>query len=213
MLSSLLAYMDNGDVDTDGEPLYDVIAMKPMQRQPHSDGTWTFRDFEEMELAGEEMIGVWIVTRWSKPDGTGTPTPARGSKSWPEWIDRYTDFRVRLEGSPGRKRIVALVHKQSGHRRVRAEIEAELARRMDAARTQAIADGVQLRELYVDAGIVSLDEATEIPDPEPTPVDARDLLGGATRPLSLDDEGRTVGRGPVTADIAVLLGEQDPVQP
>jgi hypothetical protein len=205
MLSALIAYMDNGAVDVDGVPLYDVIAMKPMQRAPNPDGTWRFRDFEEMELAGEEFTDVWIVEKWPGEYGVGTPQPARGSKSWPEWIDRTTDFRVRLEGPPGRKRIAALVHMRSGHRRERRAIDEAIAGRIRAAQDAAIANGPLLRELYVDAGVVSSEEAHEIPDPDPDPVDLRDILGGPTRPLSLDDDGRTVGRGPVTEDLASLV--------
>lgn len=196
MLCSLLAYDDD----------YNVIAMKPAQREPRPDGTWQLVDFEERELAGVEMTSVWIVERWEGEYGVGTPRPARGAKTWPEWIDRYTDFRVELEGPAGQKRIAALVHRQSGYRRERAAIEADLKRRMDAARAEAVENGALLRELYVDAGIVSPEEAASIPDPDPERVDARELLGGPTRPLSLDDDGRTIGRGPVTADVAPLVG-------
>lgn len=110
MLGMLLAYDAAGDVvatldymvqlDADGNPLGLV-------------------DFAAHEEAGGEMTGVWNVSN------------AAGSKVWPEWIgSRAHDFRVELEGPPGRKRIGALVHRQSGHRRVRAAIEAAIAKRI-----------------------------------------------------------------------------------
>jgi len=82
-------------------------------------------DFGAHEDAGGEMTDVW------------TASNATGSKVWPEWIGgRAHDFRVELVGPPGRKRIGALVHKVSGHRRERAEIEARIADRIDAAHGQ-----------------------------------------------------------------------------
>jgi hypothetical protein len=72
-------------------------------------------DFGAHEDAGGEMTDVWTVSG------------AKGSKVWPEWLgSRAHDFRVELEGDPGRKRIGALVHRESGHRHVRADIEAAI---------------------------------------------------------------------------------------
>jgi len=82
-------------------------------------------DFAAHEDAGGEMTDVWNVSG------------ASGSKVWPEWLGgRAHDFRVELVGPPGRKYIGALVHKVSGHRRVRAEIEARIEARIDAAHGQ-----------------------------------------------------------------------------
>lgn len=55
----------------------------------------------------------------------------RGSGTWPEWIGgRAHDFQVALDAQ---KRITALVHRASGHRRERAELEAAIAHRIAAA--------------------------------------------------------------------------------
>lgn len=79
-------------------------------------------DFAAHEEAGGEMTDVWIV------DG------ASGSKTWPEWLGSHAhDFRVELEGPAGGKRIGALVHKESGHRRERAAIESAIEQRIAAA--------------------------------------------------------------------------------
>lgn len=110
-------------------------------------------DFEAYEAAGGEMTDVWSVAG------------AAGSKSWPEWIGgRAHDFLVELEGPPGAKRIAALVHRTSGHRRERASIEAAIRGRIQAAQ---LAGG---------------------------PADLRDLVGGPDRPLELDSQGRTIRR-------------------
>lgn len=69
-------------------------------------------DFEAHEAAGGRLTDIW---RHSDAAGSGT---------WPEFIGaRAHEFRVELDGS---KRITALVHKQSGHRRVRSDIEAAI---------------------------------------------------------------------------------------
>lgn len=72
-------------------------------------------DFASHEEVGGEHTDIWVV------EG------AKGSKVWPEYLDSQAhDFRVELEGEPGHKRIGALVHKLSGHRRERAAIEAAI---------------------------------------------------------------------------------------
>jgi hypothetical protein len=82
-------------------------------------------DFSAHEEAGGEMTDAWTVSN------------AVGSKVWPEWLGgRGHDFRVELVGPPGNKRIGALVHKTSGHRRERGPLEAEIARRIGAAHGQ-----------------------------------------------------------------------------
>ena len=112
---------------------------------------------------------------------------AVGSGTWPEWIGgRAHDFKV--ETDPSTKRIKALVHKTSGHRRTRSSVEAAISKRIKDATGQ--------------------------------PADIRDLVGGPTRPLVLDDEGKTIGRSlssgtpkhlPVQArhQDSVLVEEQD----
>jgi hypothetical protein len=96
-------------------------------------------DFAAHEEAGGEHTDIWVYE--SKPDAGATAVPAKGSKVWPEWIGGAAhDFRVELVGHPGNKRIGALVHKTSGHRRVRATIEADIADRIAAAGDHAAAD-------------------------------------------------------------------------
>ena len=64
---------------------------------------------------------------------SGRSHGAKGSKVWPECLGgRAHEFRVELDGPAGGKRIGALVHKESGHRRERAAIEAEIAKRLEA---------------------------------------------------------------------------------
>jgi len=107
--------------------------------------------FDIHEENGGEATDIW------SHDG------AKGSKVWPEYLGaRAHDFRVELEGPAGGKRIAALVHKASGHRRERAAIESAIADRI------AKANG--------------------------GPADIRDLVGGPTNALHLDDKGRTAKR-------------------
>lgn len=114
-------------------------------------------DFAAHEEAGGELTDIWIVSN------------AAGSKTWPEWLgSRAHDFRVELVGPPGRKRIAALVHKASGHRRERAAIEAAIDAR-SAAATERDSRGKPM-------------------------VDIRDIVGGPDVPLSLDEQGRNAPR-------------------
>ncbi len=89
-------------------------------------------DLDALERDGGEMIDAWTV------EG------ASGSKTWPEWLGaRATEFTVELDGEPGRKRAVALVHKTSGHRRERQAIDDEIQRRTQ----QANGEPVDVRDL------------------------------------------------------------------
>lgn len=73
-------------------------------------------DFAAHEVAGGELTDIWRV------EG------AAGSGVWPEWLGaRALQFRVELAGAPGRKAIAALVHRTSGHRRERVDIETAIA--------------------------------------------------------------------------------------
>jgi hypothetical protein len=85
-------------------------------------------DFAAHEEAAGELTAIWTV------DSGNPAAPVRGSKVWPEWLGgRAQDFRVELDGPPGRKRISALVHKTSGYRRERAAVEDAIASRIAAA--------------------------------------------------------------------------------
>jgi len=114
MLCLLLAYDSAGEVV--GTLDYVVVS------DPDTGETLGLVDFAAHEEAGAELSDIWTVSG------------AVGSKTWPEWLGgRAHDFRVELVGPPGRKRIAALVHKTSGHRRERAQVEAAIARRIEAA--------------------------------------------------------------------------------
>jgi hypothetical protein len=85
-------------------------------------------DFMAHEEAGGEMTDIWVV------DTHDPGRPVKGSKVWPEWLGHRTlEYKVELDGPPGQKRISALVHGESGHRRERAAIDAAIAERIAAA--------------------------------------------------------------------------------
>lgn len=107
-------------------------------------------DFAAHEAAGGKLTDIWRNDR------------AIGSGTWPEFLGGQAhSFRVELDPA---KRIIALVHTRSGHRRAREAIEANIADRISAAGSE--------------------------------PADIRDLVGGPTATLVLDDDGRTIGRSP-----------------
>lgn len=83
-------------------------------------------DFASHEAAGGSHTDIWTVT-------IGT-VPAVGSKMWPEWLGGAAlGFKVELVGPPGAKKIGALIHLASGHRRERAAIETAIDARIAAA--------------------------------------------------------------------------------
>lgn len=105
-------------------------------------------DFAAHEDAGGKLRDIWDVQT------------ATGSGTWPEWIGpRAFDFKAELTG----KRITALVHRTTGHRRERAIIEA-------AIQAEPIIESPRGDRVK----------------------DIRHIVGGPTRPLILDDSGRTV---------------------
>lgn len=110
MLSMLIAY------DKDGN----VVATLDYAVARDGDGNVAgLIDFGAHEEAGGEHTDIWTVDH---PDGV------KGSKVWPEWLGTAAhDFRVDLDGPAGRKRIAALVHKESGHRRERKALEDAIA--------------------------------------------------------------------------------------
>jgi hypothetical protein len=127
-LSSVLAYDSNGDV---------VATLDYVVARNEEGQVIGLIDFEAHELAGGELTDIWRVDN------------AVGSKTWPEWLGGHAhDFRVELEGEPGRKRIKALVHRDSGHRRERAGIEESVAKAVAAAGTEP----ADLRELLGGPG-------------------------------------------------------------
>lgn len=113
MLGMLIAYDADGDV---------VATLDYMVAKDAQGDAVGLIDFGAHEDAGGELTAVWTVES------------AVGSKVWPEWLGaRAHDFRVERDGPPGRRRITALVHRASGHRRERASIEAAIAECIRAA--------------------------------------------------------------------------------
>jgi hypothetical protein len=178
MLGMLLAY------DADGN----VIATNDQLIQHDAGGTVIgLIDVEAYERAGGELLDAWQVKG------------AAGAGTWPEWLaGQAHTFQVELEpgwsrSSPDRSphRIRALVHRDSGHRRERAALEGEIARRVQEKRDEAEARAAELR-----AALPHRDEHGRfVAMPhivvEPEPADIRDLVGGPGRPLRLTSEGRT----------------------
>lgn len=113
MIGMLLAYDDAGDV---------VATLDYLVQYDDAGAPVGIVDFESHEAAGGELTDIWRVAG------------AKGSKCWPEWLGaRAHEFRVELEGPPGRKRIAALVHRATGRRRGRAALEGAIADRIRAA--------------------------------------------------------------------------------
>jgi hypothetical protein len=99
-----------------------VIAIKDHMLATDASGNVVgLLDFAAHEEGGGDHADIWIV------DTHDPANPVKGSKVWPEWIGGAAqNFRVELTGPPGKKRISALIHKTSGHRRERAAIEAAI---------------------------------------------------------------------------------------
>ncbi len=113
MIGSLLAYDVNGDI---------IATLDHLVARDAGGNVLGLVDFSAIEEAGRELTEVWTVSG------------AVGSKVWPEWLGgRAHAYRVELEGEPGRKRIAALVHRDTAERRERAAIEAAIAERIAAA--------------------------------------------------------------------------------
>ncbi len=149
MLSMLVAYDAAGEVVATLDYVVQYDETKP-DRPPLG-----LVDFETQEIAGASLSEVWNVSN------------AVGSGTWPEWLGTQAlGFRVELRPGPqgGTPKIRALVHKQSGHRRERAAINAEMARRL-ADSTERDSRGLPV-------------------------VHVSDLLGSPEKPLRLDDNGR-----------------------
>lgn len=162
------------------------------------DGRAVEIDFSAIEAAGapfrlraDNSEGVWMVPG---ADASGT---------WPEWLGlAASDFRAETVGVGRALRIVALVHvghgawrdetgvlhpavPGSGHRRVRADIEAAIEGRIEARRAEAVKHAVRFRDARgVDVPVRAV----------PEPADITDIVGAPFAPLELDDTGRTTAR-------------------
>lgn len=110
MLGMLLAYDAAGNV---------VATLDYLVRRDASGRAVGLVDFAKHERDGQKLRALWNVAG------------AQGSAVWPEWIGQQAhDFRVELDGLG---RATALVHKVSGVRRERADIEAAIQARREAA--------------------------------------------------------------------------------
>ena len=102
MISSMLAYDADGNV---------ISTLDHLVARDTDGNVIGLHDFAAHEAAGGKLRAFWTV------DG------ATGSGTWPEWLGpKVHDYRVEIKD----KRIVALVHKTSGHRRERVPIEAAI---------------------------------------------------------------------------------------
>lgn len=79
-------------------------------------------DFEAHEESGGHLTDIWVVAG------------AVGSGTWPEWLGNAAHAFTVERGSDGR--IAALVHRTSGHRRERSDLE-------DAIRATPYVDNVR----------------------------------------------------------------------
>lgn len=184
MMSMWLAYDRDGNVIA----TFDYAVRRDDDGNPIS-----LVDFEAHEAQGGKMRDIKDVQRLDAPIPIGIarevlgrdPLPREhvllppdhpfrvahdrivGSAHWPEWIGgRTREFRVELDA---KRRAVALIHKTSGHRRERAQIEAAIAER----RHYAFQNNLPA-------------------------ADIRDIVGGPDRPLHLDEHGRTAPRPKIT---------------
>jgi len=83
-------------------------------------------DFASHEANGGRLRDFGDLS-WTDAEGVHHAT---GAGAWPEWIGgaQAAEFRVEMDPhpAPARARILALVHRTSGHRRERAAIEAAI---------------------------------------------------------------------------------------
>lgn len=153
MASMLIAWDADGNV---------IARCSYMARRDETGEVVGHYDFEDLELAGYSLTGLWVVRG------------AVGSGTWPEFL--YDDVhRFRVELRPGRKGgtplIRALVHRESGFRRERADIEQRLLAHVDRVAREKRQRG------------------------EPVEVDITEVVGGpGDRGLLLDADGRTKAR-------------------
>lgn len=100
-------------------------------------------DFAGREAAGlDNSPAVWTVPG------------AKGSKVWPEYLGAAAvRFTVELAGPPGAKSIDALIDKQSGYRRTRADVEQAIANAplIDGAKDLRAIVGGPMQPLTLDA--------------------------------------------------------------
>ena len=105
MLTMLLAY------DADGNVIATLDHMVSRDAQGKVTG---LIDFAAHEATGGKLRDIWNVDN------------AVGSATWPEWIGGQAhDFQVEVD-KRHKLPLRALIHKESGHRRERAALEAAI---------------------------------------------------------------------------------------
>lgn len=141
MLGQLLAY------DTDGH----VIASLDYLVKRDADGNVLgLHDFGAEEENGHEFDSA------TNSEGIWHVEGARGCKVWPQWLKEPHEYTVEKEGKRGKKKIGALVHRPTGQRIPRSDVDGAINERIEAARHSL------------------------------QPVDLRDLVGGPDRGLSAE---------------------------
>jgi hypothetical protein len=117
----MVAYDANGNIvaTQSYQLLYDI--------KGHPVGLVDYQRAEESGIEATEYFHVRVFDQ----NNNEIPGVVKGAKFWPEYLGaRAFDFKVELDGPPGQKRIAALVHKTSGHRRERCQIDAAIAARI-----------------------------------------------------------------------------------
>jgi hypothetical protein len=168
MLASLLAYDADGNV---------IATLDSLVACDDAGDVVGLIDFAAHEAAGGKLRDVWNVAG------------AKGSGTWPEWLGARHDFTVELDKG---KRIAALVHKKSGHRRERATIEAQIADRIKAADGQP----ADIRDLVGGPGRPLVLDTDGKTTPWTPPKRLASLLVPSAR-AHLDEDGRTAERLPM----------------
>lgn len=171
MAGMLISYDEDGNVlaTCDYQNVYDPDTLDPIGETDYlyAEGhgvpnSPTFGTVETFDIILDKKTGKErFVLRDSQP--------CKGSKVWPECLGgRAIEFRVELAGPPGNKRIAALVHKQSGHRRERAEIEAKIMARIEEAHGKP----ADIRDLVggPDRPLKLDEDGKTKPRPQPTPI-------------------------------------------
>lgn len=125
MIGPLIAYDADGNV---------VETLEHMTAKDAAGNVIGLVDFSAVEAAGTPIIDVFVAAR-----------RAVGAGTWPEWLGFGAhQFRVEIDPAWSRHdsarsghRIVGLVHKRSGFRRDRVEIERAIDRRIGEANGRA----------------------------------------------------------------------------
>lgn len=174
------------DIVVFGAVAVDELPTLPHERFPPLGPEPGARPLRRVYLMPERRGYINVGEQWvPDPD-----PPIVGAGTWPEFLEDVRGFKVDLR--PGAKggtpKVRALVHKESGHQRKRADLEAEVGRRVAASKAAAEAKRAQMRGR---PGVKAHGPGS--PDRiKPEPVDVGDLFGGPDAPIKVDAQGRTV---------------------